>query len=125
MEMENLEKKFKEEMDDDFNTAGATGVVFEYVRLVNTYMKGSATLDRSVLSRAHKFFEDFDNIFGVIGITSIQEEAEDQIEKMIQMREKARKSRDFSKADAIRDELLEKGIVIEDTPHGPKWKKKL
>jgi cysteinyl-tRNA synthetase len=125
MEMENLEKKFKEEMDDDFNTAGATGVVFEYVRLVNTYMKGSATLDRSVLSRAHKFFEDFDSIFGVIGITSIQEEAEDEIEKMIQMREKARKSRDFSKADAIRDELLEKGIVIEDTPHGPKWKKKL
>lgn len=124
VEIKNLEKKFITEMDDDFNTAGAMGVVFELVRLINSYLRERDDIDERGLNMALDFFYNFDEIFGVIGMSSLQEQAEENIEDMIKKREEARKAKDFSRADSIRDELLEKGIIIEDTPHGPKWKRK-
>src|SRR6056297_457833 len=124
-EIEKFQKRFQDEMDDDFNTAGAMGIVFETVRHINNYLKNTAELDKNAIERAFRFFDDIDQIFGVMDISDRTiETANEEIEGLIKAREEARKSRDFSKADAIRDELLEKGIVLEDTAEGPRWKKK-
>ncbi|HOP87138.1 MAG TPA: cysteine--tRNA ligase [Acetomicrobium flavidum] len=120
--------KFCEALDDDFNTAGALGSVFEVVRDLNNYLKDSASLDKNALINAKKFFDAVEEIMGVIGIDTIFATAEelspDEIEKLIKERNEARRKRDFARADAIRNELASKGIILEDTPLGTRWKKK-
>lgn len=122
-------KRFCNALDDDFNTAGALGAVFEVVRDLNNYLKENDTLDKQALIKSKDFFETVENILGVIGINTIGEEfagtlSSSEIEGLIKEREAARKKRDFARADAIRNELASKGIILEDTPLGTRWKKK-
>lgn len=107
-------------MDDDFNTADAISAIFEMVKYVNTNISGenSKSFIQTVLDKMV-------NLCDVLGIIVDKKEeilAED-IEKMIEDRQAARKAKDFKKADEIRDALLAKGIVLEDTREGVKWKK--
>ncbi len=125
-EVKQAETKFFEEMNDDFNTAGALGSVFEVVRLINTYLKDNSSIDFKVCKAAQTFFTKIDGIMGIMGLESEKEELDtSEIESMIEERTAARKARDFAKSDAIRDQLAEKGIILEDTPEGTKWKKQL
>ena len=113
-------KRFDEAMEDDFNTADAISVIFEMVRVANS----------KVTSANSKEFIDsvrgtFDVLCGILGIeTKVEQELlDDDIEKLIQERQDARKNRDFARADEIRNTLLEKGIILEDTREGVKWKR--
>ena len=123
--MPEVEMQFREAMDDDFNTAAATGVLFDGVKTVNTYLKESDLPDPAVLEAAETFFRKLDSVMGILPPEASGEEGESAgIEKLIAERNEARKRKDFSRSDEIRDELAARGIVLEDTPEGTKWKKK-
>ena len=103
-------------MDDDFNTAGALGSVFDMVREINTQMAGAS---KSALEAAAALF---DELTGVLGLVYNRKEAQvgDEIEALIAERTQARKDRNWKRADEIRAQLKEMGVTIEDTPQGTK-----
>ena len=115
--VEALVKKFEDAMEDDFNTADAVSAIFEIVRESNSTVKDfSADYAKKVL----KVLED---LCGVLGIETTKEEEilDEEIEKLIEERQAARKNKDFARAEEIRDQLLEQGIVLKDTREGVKW----
>ena len=118
--LEALAAKFDEAMDDDFNTADAISVIFEMVKLANT-----AVTEESSLAAAEAVRHEILTLCDILGIQGqVKEELLDsEIEALIQERTAARKARDFARADAIRQELLEKGIILEDTRQGVTWKR--
>ena len=113
-------QKFEASMDDDFNTADAIAAVFEIVRVSNSTVNEESTLSyiKHILSVLSKLCD-------VLGIKTKRKEIilDEDIEKLILSRTKARKNKDFKRADEIRNELLEMGIVLEDTREGVKWKR--
>jgi cysteinyl-tRNA synthetase len=111
---------FEAAMDDDFDTSGALGAVFELVKEVNVMMKNS-TLNKIELSAVLNFLQLVDKVLGVIFVEETSVSGD--VEKMIEKRNIARKAKDFKTSDIIRDELLKQGIVLEDTPQGTIWKK--
>lgn len=112
-------QKFEASMDDDFNTADAIAAVFEIVRISNSTVNETSTLSyiKHTLSVLSKLCD-------VLGIKTERKEVilDEDIEKLIESRTEARKNKDFKRADEIRNELLELGIVLEDTREGVKWK---
>ncbi len=115
-------KKYETAMDDDLNTAAALAAVHDLVREVNTVMADrslSADEREAVLDAVSKF----DAVLGIFGAES-SEILDDDIEKLIEERQTARANRDFARSDEIRDMLAEKGIVLEDTKDGVRWKRK-
>ena len=119
-EAKNLAKKFDDAMDDDFNTSDAISVVFELVRLANSNVNedGTKAFVQSLLDE----LLELGDILGLVFETK-EEILDEEIEKLIEERQVARKERNFQRADEIRAELLEKGIVLEDTREGVKWKR--
>ena len=113
--------KFIEVMDDDFNTAEAVAVLFELLKEANIYLNRSQGLKKNVLEPILNFYKEVNEIFNFIEET--EEELEQEIKELISKREEARKKKDFATADAIRDDLKERGIILEDTPQGVRWKK--
>ena len=113
-------QKFEASMDDDFNTADAIAAVFEIVRVSNSTVNEESTLSyiKHILSVLSKLCD-------VLGIKTKRKEIilDEDIEKLILSRTEARKNKDFKRADEIRNELLEMGIVLEDTREGVKWKR--
>lgn len=119
-EAKGFASKFDEAMDDDFNTADALSAIFELVKFVNTNA-GEAS-SRAFLQELKDLVVTLSDICGLI----VEKEAEmldSDIEQMIEERQAARKAKNFARADEIRDELLAKGIVLEDTREGVKWKR--
>ncbi|MBA3972706.1 MAG: cysteine--tRNA ligase [Candidatus Solibacter sp.] len=115
---------FDAALDDDLNTADALAAVFEYIRDANTAMDSGAFLSANTAS-ARALLSRFDSIFDVLKPTAAESSISDeQIESLIADRSKAKKSRDFDRADQIRAELLDSGVVIEDTRDGVRWKRK-
>ena len=114
--------RFCEVMDDDLNTADAVAVIFELVREINAAVSPASNPTKA-LARACAVI--FDELAGVIGLPIAKPEAdlELEVEKLIEARQEARKAKNFAEADRIRDELKAKGIVLEDTPQGVKWKR--
>ena len=112
---------FEEEMDDDFNTANAIAALFDLARLSNTYLNEKNT-QKDVLQA---FLGAFSKLAGVLGISLeiAQELPGEEVDALIAEREEARKNRDFRRADEIRDHLLSRGIVLEDTRQGVRWKR--
>ena len=112
--------RFDEAMDDDFNTADAIAAIFELVKFINTNTDGESS--GAYLSALHEQIRELSDVCGLI-VDRKEEMLDADIEKMIEERQAARKAKDFARADAIRNELLEKGIVLEDTREGVKWKR--
>ena len=113
-------KKFEADMEDDFNTASAISVIFEMVRLANS--KITADNSKELIESVKGTIEVLCDILGVE--TEVEETLLDEdIEKLIEERQQARKDRNFARADEIRDTLLSKGIILEDTREGVRWKK--
>ena len=111
---------FERAMDDDFNTADAIAAVFELVKYINTTADG--TRSKEYLDSLYKRLESLTDVLGII-IEKKEEMLDEEIEAMIEKRQEARKERNFALADQIRDELLARGIILEDTREGVKWKK--
>ena len=114
------EKAFDDSMDDDFNTADAIAAIFDLVKFANTTAD-----EKSSKAYAEVLREKIQGLCDIMGlITEKKEELLDEdIEKLIEERQAARKAKNFARADEIRAELLEKGIVLEDTREGVKWKR--
>ncbi len=119
-ELDGFGAKFDDAMDDDFNTADAVSAIFELVRFANTSVdeKSSTAFVRAVKDRLVKLCD----VLGLI-VEKDEEILDEDIEKLIEERQAARKARDFKRADEIRDELQAKGILLEDTREGVKWKR--
>ncbi|MDW7649936.1 MAG: cysteine--tRNA ligase [Bacillota bacterium] len=114
--------RFIEVMDDDFNTADGLAVLFDIARETNTYLK-NANPSRTVVAKTLAFFEDVGSVLGFFAPK--EDDALDaRVNEMIEKRQAARKAKDWATADAIRDELQEMGIILEDTPQGIRWRKK-
>ena len=111
---------FERAMDDDFNTADAIASVFELVKFINTTADGSRS--KEYLDTLYDILFKLTDVLGII-IDKKEEMLDADIEAMIEKRQAARKERNFALADQIRDELLAKGIILEDTREGVKWKK--
>ncbi|SEU24525.1 cysteinyl-tRNA synthetase [Lacrimispora sphenoides] len=118
--VQELVSKYEAAMDDDFNTADAISAVFELVKLSN-----STTDENSSKEYVAYLKETIVRLCDVLGIITEKEEEilADEIEAMIAGRQQARKDKNFALADEIRGKLLEKGIVLEDTREGVKWKR--
>ncbi|HOO63748.1 MAG TPA: cysteine--tRNA ligase [Synergistaceae bacterium] len=128
--LEKALERFYSDMDDDLNTAGALGAVFEAVKAINTALHDEGALSEENKKEALDFFHTADEVLGILDISGLLKEttpdAEDaRIEDLIAQRNEARKNKDFAKADQIRDTLLEQDIVLKDSPEGTKWYRKL
>ena len=110
--------KFEEAMDDDLNTADAIAAVFELVRFANTDL--STADSKALIKAAYDELKELTDVLGII-IEKEEETLDSEIEALIAQRQAARKAKDFARADAIRDELLGKGIILKDTREGVQW----
>ncbi len=119
-ELKGLTAKYEAAMDDDFNTADAIAAVFEMVRLAN-----ATASEQSSRTYVETLLAEIEKLCDVLGlITEKKKELLDaDIEEMIARRQQARKEKNFALADQIRTELAEKGILLEDTREGVKWKR--
>ena len=115
-----FKENFEKAMDDDFNTADAIAAIFDFVKFINTNASGNSS--KEYLGKLHERLAELSNVLGII-VDKKEEILDAEIEKMIEERQAARKNRDFARADQIRADLLAKGIVLEDTREGVKWKR--
>ena len=137
--LETLRGEFEAAMDDDFNTALAVGTMFDLAREINSFLQKQDRVDTpagiAALQKAKELFYAFNGVLGVLktddkgSILLDAPEGEDEslVDKLVQLvidiRQEARKKKDWATADSIRDRLKELGIVLEDTPSGVRWKK--
>ena len=120
LNVEEYKLRFDQFMDNDFDTSGALGVIFELLNEYNS-LKAAAGVRSGDRDAVENFLKEVDKVLGVI---FFEEEAlSKELQKLIEEREKARKNRDFKRSDEIRDMLIEKGIVLEDGPSGTIWKR--
>ena len=115
-----LKENFEKAMDDDFNTADAIAAIFDYVKFINTNTDGNSS--KEFLEKLHDRLTKLSDVLGII-VDREEEMLDADIEAMIEERQAARKNRDFARADQIRADLLAKGIVLEDTREGVKWRR--
>lgn len=113
-------EKFEAAMDDDLNTADAISVIFELVKFANT-----TTTEGATKAYAKAVADKLAMLADVLGIIVEQKEdlLDDEIDALIAERQAARKEKNFTRADEIRNLLLDKGIVLEDTREGVRWKR--
>ncbi|MDE6888745.1 MAG: cysteine--tRNA ligase [Eubacterium sp.] len=114
------QKKFEAAMEDDCNTADAVSSVFELVKFINT--NATASNSSAYVKKLYDKLETLCDLLGII-VAPKEEMLDADIERLIQERQEARKNKDFARADQIRDELAEKGILLKDTREGVTWKR--
>ncbi len=114
-----LENRFKEAMDDDLNTAGAIGVIFEYIRDINLAFE-----ENKDAKSAADALKALDTILDVLGLVPEEESIPEEIKVLAQKRQDARNARNFAEADALRDQITAMGYELKDTPEGVKISKR-
>ncbi len=115
-----FENKFDEAMEDDLNTADAISAIFELVKYTNSNITSDSA--KELVKAAYDMLKKLCNVLGII--TEVKKEKLDsEIEALIEERQAARKSKNFARADEIRDQLAAEGIILEDTREGVKWKR--
>ena len=119
-EIDAFVKKYEDAMDDDLNTADAISVIFELVKYANVNVTEESS--KATVELVLNTIEKLCDILGII--TEKKEEVLDSdIEALIEERQAARKAKNFARADEIRDQLSDMGIILEDTREGVKWKR--
>ncbi len=116
--MDSYKAKFIAAMEDDLNTADAIAAIFEAVRYIN----GKEGMNKATLNFAEALISEIGGVLGLLQNRK-EDDLDSEIEALIEERQAARKERNFARADEIRDYLKDKGIVLEDTPQGVKWRK--
>lgn len=119
-EVEALVEKYEEAMEDDFNTADAIAAIFEIVKLANTNTDAEST--KAFVQCLFDKIVGLSDILGLI-VNKKEEVLDEEVEKLIEERQAARKAKDFAKADEIRDKLADMGIILKDTREGVQWKR--
>lgn len=119
-EAESYRVKFEQAMEDDFNTADALAAIFELVKFANSH--ADAEKSAPFLGSLKEEILKLSDICGLI-VEKKPELLEEDIEALIKERQEARKAKNFGRADEIRKELLDRGIILEDTREGVKWKR--
>ena len=112
--------KYIEKMDDDFNTADAISVLFDLVREINTNITSDSS--KELTENTLALIRELGAPLGILQKSTKGDLAE-EIEALIEQRQLARKNKDWALSDKIRDDLKDRGIVLEDTPQGVRWKK--
>lgn len=114
-------------IEDDLNIAGALGVMFDLVRALNSAIDGG-DVGAPDVATIREAFDRFDRILGIVSLRSREDRnagvPADEIARLIAERQDARRRRDFRRSDEIRDDLAARGIILEDTPAGTRWKLK-
>jgi cysteinyl-tRNA synthetase len=120
-------QSFGEMMLSDVNAPGALGVLFDLVRTLNAAID-AGEVGKSDVAAIREAFDHFDRVLGIIALRRAEEAAPpvpvDEIERLIEDRRESRRKRDFARADQIRQELDARGILLEDSPAGTRWKRK-
>lgn len=119
-ELSSYKDKYIEKMDDDFNTADAISIIFDLVREVNTNVTVESS--KELVEYAQDLIRELGMPLGILQKSTMCD-LDSEIEKLVEKRQQARKDKDWDLADKIRDDLKERGIVLEDTPQGVRWKK--
>lgn len=113
-------EKYMEKMDDDFNTADAVSVIFDLVRDINTNLNSNSSME--LIEHCLQTIKELGKPLGILQ-KSKKMNLEQEIEKLIEKRQQARRDKDWALSDKIRDDLKAQGIILEDTPQGVRWKK--
>ncbi|MEY8445780.1 cysteine--tRNA ligase [Enterococcus ratti] len=121
-ELEQIQQHFIKEMDDDFNAANGITVVYELTKWLNTYLENDV-VSKVILVKGEALFTQWLSIFGIL--FTADELLDEEIEQLIEERTQARKNRNFIRSDEIRELLKEKGILLDDTPQGTRWRREL
>jgi len=121
--IEEADQKFVECLDDDLNISGAIGELFSLITEVNRYRQDKE-LNQEEAEQIKDFIEKTDQILDILEPVEKQDELSPEEQKMIKEREEARENENWEKADKIRDELEERGIIVRDGPDGTEWKRK-
>jgi cysteinyl-tRNA synthetase len=123
-----LEAGFTAAIADDLNSAGGLGALFTFVRALNPLIDGGA-LGAGDRARVLKVLERLDEVLGVLDPEAwnagddVEGPSDEEIDALVAERQAARAARDFDRADALRNRIAELGVVVEDTPPGPRWKR--
>jgi len=135
--IDNLKSEFEKAMDDDFNTAKALGIIFDLVKEINRFLDKNPPIEEfSIALKAKQSIKEIGKVLNLFQREPLQwyrdllkikriPLSEEDIQKLIEQRTLARKNKEWQKADEIRNELLLKGIVLEDKPDGTIWKVKI
>ncbi len=118
--VKSAEKKFEKHMDNDLNTPQALSAVFSMMRTVNRFIEENKA-DKGSLKEAAGFIERINKVFDFLEKADAELTPDEK--KLVELRESFRKQRDFKAADEIRSQLKEKGIILEDSPEGVRWRK--
>ncbi|MEM5790501.1 MAG: cysteine--tRNA ligase [Candidatus Aenigmatarchaeota archaeon] len=122
--LKECKRKFESFMDDDFNTPKALSCLYKLSTKTNELLnKQNGEINEKLSREIIKTFRELGYIFGILQKEIKEEEIPEEIKKLLEEREEARKRKDFKKADEIREKIKEKGYLIEDTKEGPKVKK--
>jgi len=120
--VDDTRKKLIEAMDDNFNTADALAVIFDFVRQVNEGVR-TGEINKADAEKLLALFHEFENIFGVDFVLKREEGLTSEQEQMIKEREGARAAKNWALADELRDKLKAQGIILEDGASGTVWKR--
>lgn len=115
------ELAFQKAMDDDFNTANAMTAISSLVKDINRYLTQSE-LNRTLLQAMRDLLVKLLDILGIDLVASAEQTDTEWIEELIEQRNQARRAKDYAQSDAIRDDLLNRGVQLDDTPQGTTWK---
>ncbi len=115
-----VKENFEKAMDDNLNISEALSYIFNFMRNINKLLKDN-NISKKDANNVLKAMKKFDSVLGIMDFK--KEKIDKEIESLIKKREEARKKKDFKKADEIRNDLKKKGIILEDTSQGVRWKK--
>lgn len=121
-EFEQCRADMIEAMDDDLNTGEGIAAIYELIRKLNQAMNATPAASTAAIARGKAVFDELTGLFGFVREKKEDDAFVREIEEAIAARAAAKKAKDYAKADAIRASLAEKGVILEDTPQGTKYK---